>query len=96
MAEPVKDVTIRGVTLRDTRITYLDAHGMPSGGDWGLQRSGAVFLQGTERCTVEGNKMVRLDGNAVFLSAYNRKYVLLALLLLLLLLLFGCPRCGCR
>eukprot|EP01043_Picozoa_sp_COSAG02_P028310 COSAG02_NODE_1711_length_11223_cov_5.622348_9_plen_135_part_00 len=35
-----------------------------------LQRSGAVFLQGTERCTVDSNKMVRLDGNAVFLSAY--------------------------
>jgi hypothetical protein len=30
---PVKDVTIRGVTMRDTRITYLDPHGMPSGGE---------------------------------------------------------------
>lgn len=69
---PVTDVTIRGLTLRDTRITYLDPHGMPSGGDWALQRSGAVLLEGTERCTVEGNAMIRLDGNAVFLSAYNR------------------------
>jgi hypothetical protein len=68
----VTDVKIQGVTMRDTRITYLDPHGMPSGGDWALQRSGAVFLQGTERCTVASNKMVRLDGNAVFLSAYNR------------------------
>ena len=42
---------------------------MPSGGDWALQRSGAVFLQGTERCTVASNEMVRLDGNAVFVSA---------------------------
>ena len=31
MSAPVKDVTIRGITMRDTRITYLDAHGMPSG-----------------------------------------------------------------
>ena len=95
--DPVTDVTIKGVTMRDTRITYLDPHGMPSGmyahvivvtstrmvclqvcmvcvpsgGDWALQRSGAVFLQGTERCTVQNNKMVRLDGNAVFLSAYD-------------------------
>jgi hypothetical protein len=29
-------------------------------------------MQGTERCTVAENEMVRLDGNAVFLSAYNR------------------------
>ena len=72
MEAPVTDVTIRGVTMRDTRITYLDPHGMPSGGDWALQRSGAVFLQGTVGCSIESNKMVRLDGNAVFLSAYNR------------------------
>ena len=25
--EPVTDVTIKGVTMRDTRITYLDPHG---------------------------------------------------------------------
>jgi len=72
MDAPVKDITIRGVTLRDTRITYLDAHGMPSGGDWALQRSGAIFMQGTEGVTVDSNQMVRLDGNAVMLSAYNR------------------------
>lgn len=39
---------------------------------WALQRSGAVFLQGTEGCTVASCQMTRLDGNAVFLSAYNR------------------------
>lgn len=72
MSNPVKDITIRGLTMRDTRITYLDPHGMPSGGDWALQRSGAVFLQGTEGVTVDSNEMVRLDGNAVMLSAYNR------------------------
>ena len=37
-AQPVKDVTIRGLHLRDTQITYLDPHGMPSGGDWALDR----------------------------------------------------------
>ena len=29
---PVEGVTIRGLTLRDAKDTYLDAHGMPSGG----------------------------------------------------------------
>ena len=28
MAAPVKDVTIRGLTMRDARLTYLDPHGM--------------------------------------------------------------------
>ena len=35
---PVKDITIRGLEIRDTAYTYLgtdtaDLHGMPSGGD---------------------------------------------------------------
>eukprot|EP01048_Picozoa_sp_COSAG05_P020069 COSAG05_NODE_3319_length_2151_cov_1.550682_3_plen_137_part_00 len=29
---PVTDVTIRGVTIRDAAATYLEPHGMPSGG----------------------------------------------------------------
>jgi len=72
MAAPVKDVTIRGLTMRDARLTYLDPHGMPSGGDWGLQRSGVVLLQGTERVVVDANQFTRNDGNGVFLSMYNR------------------------
>jgi len=36
MLAPVQDITIQGLTIRDARLTYLDAHGMPSGGDWGL------------------------------------------------------------
>ena len=75
-AAPVTGVTIRGLTMRDTRITYLDPHGMPSGGDWALQRSGAVFLQGTHGVTVDSNAMIRLDGNAVMLSAFNRATVI--------------------
>ena len=71
-AAPVTGVSIRGLTLRDARDTYLDPHGMPSGGDWALQRSAAIYLTGTELCTVDNNLLTRLDGNGVFLSAYNR------------------------
>jgi hypothetical protein len=43
-AAPIADLTIRGLEIRDTAYTYLgtdpaDVHGMPSGGDWALQRS---------------------------------------------------------
>jgi len=77
MQTPVKDVTIQGVTMRDTRITYLDPHGMPSGGDWALQRSGAVFMQGVENINISSNAMTRLDGNAVFLSKYTRNVTIM-------------------
>ena len=74
---PVKDLTIRGLEIRDAALTYLgtteaDKHGMPSGGDWALQRSGAILLEGTEMATVDACLITRVDGNGVFLSNYNR------------------------
>lgn len=70
--KPVKNVALRGLILRDTRHTYLDTHGMPSGGDWALQRSAAVVLEGTEDVTVSDSLLTRLDGNGVGINGYNR------------------------
>eukprot|EP00475_Leptophrys_vorax_P015850 TRINITY_DN2221_c0_g1_i2.p1 TRINITY_DN2221_c0_g1~~TRINITY_DN2221_c0_g1_i2.p1 ORF type:complete len:721 (-),score=206.27 TRINITY_DN2221_c0_g1_i2:490-2652(-) len=70
--EPVVSVSVVGVSFRDAAYTYMDPHGVPSGGDWALQRSGAVFLEGTESCSVSSCTFRRLDGNALFLSGYNR------------------------
>jgi len=75
-ASPVKGVTLSGLGFRDTAYTYLDPHGMPSGGDWALQRTAAVFLQGTENSVIEDSVFSRLDGNALMLSAYNRGAVI--------------------
>ena len=33
-ANPAKDITISGIQIRDTALTWLDPHGLPSGGDW--------------------------------------------------------------
>jgi hypothetical protein len=69
---PVQNVTLAGITFRATRFTYMDPHGVPSGGDWALERSGAVFLQGTREVTLHTCIFERLDGNAVMISGYNR------------------------
>lgn len=74
---PAKGITIRGVQFRDTAYTYMDPHGMPSGGDWGLQRSGALFFEGTMNTLIQECLFERLDGNAVMLSGYNRNATLL-------------------
>jgi len=71
-ADPVRGISVKGIGFRDTAATYLDPHGVPSGGDWALQRSAAVFLQGTENVTLDSCTFVRLDGNAVMFSGYNR------------------------
>jgi hypothetical protein len=72
MKAPVQNVALLGLGLRDTAYTYLDPHGIPSGGDWTLERSAVVFLEGTEKVTVSGCVFERVDGNALLLSAYNR------------------------
>ena len=70
--KPVVDLTMRGIGFRDTAYTYMDPHGMPSGGDWALERMGAVFVEGTMNFTVDSCLFERLDGNAIMLSGYNR------------------------
>ena len=36
--QPVKSVSVKGVTFKDSAYTYMEPHGVPSGGDWALQR----------------------------------------------------------
>ena len=68
----VSNITIQGIKFRDTVYTYMDPHGMPSGGDWGLQRLGAVFLEGTMNTLIQECIFERLDGNALMISGTNR------------------------
>jgi hypothetical protein len=76
MANPVKNQVIAELIFRDTQYTYLDPHGMPSGGDWGLERSGALYLEGVENITVTGNTFTRCDGNAISVNRYARDVVI--------------------
>ena len=73
----MRNVTVAGITFRDTAYTYMDPHGMPSGGDWCLQRSAALVLNGTEDVTLRNLTLTRVDGNGVFLDAYNRRAAVL-------------------
>eukprot|EP01043_Picozoa_sp_COSAG02_P018683 COSAG02_NODE_878_length_16266_cov_8.886559_8_plen_461_part_00 len=78
----MRNVTIRGLTIRDAALTYLgrteaDIHYNPSDSDWAIQRSGAVLLSGTEGFTFEQNHVTRCDGNGLFLSDYNRNVAIL-------------------
>ena len=72
MQRPVVNVTIAGLSFADTRYTYLDPHGMPSGGDWALQRSGAITAEGTERLNITHNEFVNIDGVGISLNGYHR------------------------
>eukprot|EP01065_Artemidia_motanka_P026800 TRINITY_DN32038_c0_g1_i1.p1 TRINITY_DN32038_c0_g1~~TRINITY_DN32038_c0_g1_i1.p1 ORF type:complete len:933 (+),score=311.52 TRINITY_DN32038_c0_g1_i1:85-2799(+) len=69
---PVKNVKITGVKFMAAGPTFMGPHGVPSAGDWALDRFGTVFLEGTEGVTIEGCTFERLDGNGVMVSGYNR------------------------
>jgi len=74
--EPVMNLKISGITFKDTNYTYMDPHGVPSGGDWAMQRTAALFFEGTEGLNVSDCVFSRLDGNALMLSGYNRNAVI--------------------
>jgi hypothetical protein len=71
-ANPVVGLQFLGITFRDTAPNYLGPHGTPSGGDWAVERSAALFIEGSERAVVDGCLFTTLDGNALFLSGFTR------------------------
>ena len=75
--DPVRKVQHKGIKYIATSYTYMDPHGVPSGGDWALDRIGAIFLQGTEEVSFDGCTFDRLDGNGVFISGYNRNVTIM-------------------
>jgi len=69
---PVQRVLFSGLLFTAGSPTFMDARGVPSGGDWALERNGVILLEGTELVTIEGCSFERVDGNAIFLSGHNR------------------------
>jgi hypothetical protein len=73
---PVSNVKFLGLGFRDTAFTLLEPHSLPSSGDWAIQRTAAIFLEGTVNATIDGCVFERLDGLGVFLSGYSRGAVI--------------------
>ena len=71
-AMPAKNISIVGVRFTSNRPTFMEPRTNPSGGDWALERQGAIFLEGTEGVAITNNTFTKLDTNAVFLSGYNQ------------------------
>jgi hypothetical protein len=69
--KPVTDVSFSSLAFTGTLSVFLDPHGVPSAGDWSLQRSAALFFEGTSRSVVERCVLYRLDGNGIMLSAVS-------------------------
>lgn len=66
----MKGFRVLGLGFRDAAHTMLEPHGVPSAGDWALERLGALLLEGVEDASVEKVKMWKIGGNGVMLSKY--------------------------
>ena len=75
-AAPARNVTIQGISFRDAGDIVMEPWGVPSGGDWGIYRGGAVFIEGCEGCVVQHCTFERIDGNGIFVSGYTRHTLL--------------------
>ena len=76
-SDPVQNFTLDRLTLRDTAITFLDSHGLPSGGDWGLNRDGAaVRVEGTESFKLSNCVLKSIDCSGVSINSYNRNLLI--------------------
>jgi hypothetical protein len=70
--DPVQGVTLSGLVLRDTKESFLEDHGTPSGGDWALPYVAAVTMDGVESIRVADCLFTRMDGLGIELLGYAR------------------------
>ena len=70
--KPVAYISIKGIHFTQSRLTFMEEYEPVARGDWAIHRGGAIFMEGTENCSIEDCNFEYLGGNGVFMSAYNR------------------------
>jgi hypothetical protein len=73
--KPVRNITIRNINFSQAETTFMKDYEPLARGDWAIHRGGAIFLEGTENCTIEKCSFEQLGGNGIFMSGYNRNNV---------------------
>jgi hypothetical protein len=69
---PVQNITLRGLTFRHAARTFMETKVPLLRSDWTIARVGALFLNGTENCTIDDCTIQQVGGNAIFVNMYNR------------------------
>ncbi len=72
MENPVKNITISGLTLTETLRTFMQNKEPLLRSDWTIYRGGAVLFEGAMSCRLENCVLQNLGGNAVFFNNFNR------------------------
>lgn len=72
-ANPVRFVTLKGITFRQAARTVMDTREPLLRTDWAIYRGGAIFFNGAEDCSLTDSFIDQAGGNAVFVNNYNRR-----------------------
>jgi hypothetical protein len=70
---PVAHLSFKGFRITHTKTTFMEQYEVPSTGDWGIRRGGAILFEGAEDCAVEDSFFDSVGGNALFVSNHNRR-----------------------
>ncbi len=71
-ANPVRNISIEGLTLAHTLRTFMQNKEPLLRSDWTIYRGGAVLFDGSVNCALKNCTLKNLGGNAVFFNNYNR------------------------
>ena len=71
--QPVKFVTLRGLTFRHATRTFMETREPVLRSDWAIYRGGAVTFNGAEDSAIENCDFDQLGGNTIFVNNFNRR-----------------------
>lgn len=70
---PVRFITLKGISFRHAARTFMDNKEPLLRSDWTTYRGGAIFFNGAENSGIEDCEIDQVGGNAVFVNKYNRR-----------------------
>jgi len=70
--KPVTGIHFLGLGFRDSHYTYMDAHQMPAGGDWGISLRAGIEARGVEKVVIDSCTFEEMDGNVLLVKGYAR------------------------
>ncbi len=73
--QPIRDVNIKGLTLKHTLPTFMKSREPLMRSDWTIYRQAAIFMEGVENIAIQDCYFSDLGGNAVFVSGYAKDIV---------------------
>ncbi|MFC1738871.1 hypothetical protein ACFL1G_07485 [Planctomycetota bacterium] len=71
--KPVRHLNFEGFRFAHTSATFMDEYITPSNGDWGIHKSGAIYMEGVEDCAVQDSFFDAVGGNAIYINHHARR-----------------------